>query len=439
MICNQIKEKKYMININKITLSGLRNLTKSIFELDDLIALISTNSYGKSNVLSAIKFGIDFINISEKGKDIMMKWAKGIPLNKKLALENYKVEFEITTDIKEKEYIIQYGYEFKWYRNDGTGQKIVGEQLKIKKSEDKRFSVYVNRNENVALYKTSDTGRCSTKININDNELVINKLKAFDNLFYIEIINRLNSIKFYIERHLDASQLYDEDPVVIADAKELDLESTSSIPRMIYNLKKDHKNKYQLLIDSFMQLFPKITEFYVEELKVKYDRKIIENDDVPFRISNELYRIMVRDKDLNQPINFDNMSDGAKRIFLQLATIIIAEIQGYSFVAIEEPENSIHPALFQSYLRIISQFKGECKIIITSHSPYLLKYLNVEEIYVGVPNLNGVANFKHIKKSAGKQLEKISNQFNMSIGDYIFELLNGNEDDIEELKGILEE
>ena len=71
MICNQIKEKKYMININKITLSGFRNLTKSIFELDDLIALISTNSYGKSNVLSAIKFGIDFINISEKGKDII--------------------------------------------------------------------------------------------------------------------------------------------------------------------------------------------------------------------------------------------------------------------------------------------------------------------------------------------------------------------------------
>ena len=147
---------------------------------------------------------------------------------------------------------------------------------------------------------------------------------------------------------------------------------------------------------------------------------------------------MVFDKNLNQPINFDSMSDGAKRIFLQLATIIIAEIQGYAFVAIEEPENSIHPMLFQSYLRIISEFKGDCKIIITSHSPYLLRYLSTVNIYVGVPNKNGIAKFSHIKKSCEKQLEKISNQFNTTVGDYVFELLNGNEEDVEELKELLE-
>ena len=161
-------------------------------------------------------------------------------------------------------------------------------------------------------------------------------------------------------------------------------------------------------------------------------------EDIPFKISNELYRIMVFDKNLNQPINFDSMSDGAKRIFLQLATIIIAEIQGYAFVAIEEPENSIHPMLFQSYLRIISQFKGDCKIIITSHSPYLLRYLKTDNIYVGIPSNNGVASFSHIKKSCEKQLEKISNQFDTSIGDYIFELLNGTDEDIEDLKEVLE-
>lgn len=437
MIDNLIKEKEYMMKINNIVLSGFRNLKKSIFELDDLIALISTNNYGKSNALSGIKFGIDFISINEKGKDVMMKWMKGIPLNKELALENYQIEFEIVTDIEEETYIIQYGYEFKWFRNDGTGQKIIGEYLKLKKEEDKRFSLYINRDENGAFYKSSDTGRCSTKININTNELVINKLRAFDNLFYIEIINRLNSIKFHIERHLDASQSYEEDPFIRVDTEELDLENTGNIPRMIYNLKKEHTNKYQLLIDSFMQLFPEIKDVHVEELEFKYNKKVFP-EDIPFRISNELYRIMVFDKNLNQPINFDSMSDGAKRIFLQLATIIIAEIQGYAFVAIEEPENSIHPMLFQSYLRIISQFKGDCKIIITSHSPYLLRYLNTDNIYVGIPSNNGIASFSHIKKSSKRQLEKISNQFNTSIGDYIFELLNGTEEDIEDLKELLE-
>lgn len=426
-----------MMKINKIMLSGFRNLNKSIFKLDDLIALISTNNYGKSNVLSGIEFGIDFININEKGKDIMMKWKKGIPLNKELALENYQIEFEILTDIEDETYIIQYGYQFKWFRNDGNGQKIIKEYLKFKKETDKRYTLYINRDENGAVYKSSDTGRCSTKININTNELVINKLRAFDDLFYIEIINRLNSIKFHIERHLDASQSYEEDPFVRVDTEELDLENIRNIPRMIYNLKKEYTNKYLLLINSFMQLFPEIKDVQVEELEFKYNKKAFP-EDIPFKISNELYRIMVFDKNLNQPINFDSMSDGAKRIFLQLATIIIAEIQGYAFVAIEEPENSIHPMLFQSYLRIISQFKGDCKIIITSHSPYLLRYLKTENIYVGIPSNNGVASFSHIKKSCEKQLEKISNQFDTPIGDYIFELLNGTDEDIEDLKELLE-
>ena len=426
-----------MMIINKIILSGFRNLSKSIFKMNDLIALISTNNYGKSNVLSGIEFGIDFINSNEKGKDVMMKYKKGIPLNKELSSENYQIEFEIITNIESELYVIQYGYQFKWFRNDGTGQKIIGEYLKFKKETDKRFSLYINRDENGAFYKSSDTGRCNTKININTNELVINKLKAFDNLFYIEIINRLNSIKFYIERHLDASESYKEDPFIIADKAELDLANISNIPRIIYNLKKEYTDKYQLLVNSFMQLFPEIKDIQVEELEFKYNKKVFP-EDIPFKLSNELYRIMVFDKNLNQPINFDCMSDGAKRIFLQLATIIIAEIQGYAFVAIEEPENSIHPMLFQSYLRIISQFKGECKIIITSHSPYLLRYINVDDIYIGIPSKNGIAKFSHIKKSSEKQLEKISNQFDTSIGDYIFELLNGTEDDVKELKNLLE-
>ena len=436
MFNNIIKEKGYIMKINKISLKGFRNVDMTILDLDELVALVSTNNYGKSNVLAGIKFGIDFINASEKGKEIMMKWIKGIPLNKQLDSENYQLEIELATEIKEKTYIIQYGFEFKWYRNDGTGQKIIGEYLKLKKEEDKRFTLYINRNEKESLFKSSETGRCNTKININQNELIINKLKAFDNLFYIDIINRLNSIKFYVERHLDASTSYEADPVIRVDVDEFDLNNTN-FPRMIYVLKNEYNDKYELLINSFMQLFPTITQIQIKKLAIKYDKKIIP-DNIPFRISDELYRIMVFDKNLNQPINFDSMSDGAKRIFLQLATIIIAEIQGYSVIAIEEPENSIQPILFQSYLRIISQFKGECKIIITSHSPYLLRYLRSDRIYVGIPNNEGKAKFSHIKKSNVKQLNKFSDQFNISIGDYIFELMNGSEEDIKQLKDFLE-
>lgn len=423
--------------INKIKLKGFRNIDTSIFELKDLIALISTNNYGKSNVLEGIRFGINFIKYNDLGKDYMMKWTRGIPLNRKQELENYKIEFEMETNIDKKEYIIQYGYEFKWFRNDGTGQKIVGEYLKFKEKEDKRFSIYIDRNENEAFYKSSNTGRCNTKIKINSNELVINKLKMFDELFYKGIINEINSIKFYIERHLDASSSYKWNYIVLDENQELDLSNIEDLPKIIYMLKENYNDKYQLLESTFRQLFPEIRKIEIEKLEFKYDKKEF-SEDIPFKISNELYKIMVFDKNLNQPINFESMSDGSKRIFLQLATIIIAQIQGYSFVAIEEPENSIHPMLFQSYLRVISQFRGDCKIIITSHSPFLLRYLKNDNIYVGIPNDDGIAKFAHIKKTCNKQLEKISNKFDISPADYIMELLNGTKEDKDDLIKILE-
>ena len=423
------------MEINKIILSGFRNVDRTVLDLKDIIALVSTNNYGKSNVLTGIRLGIDFINFPRVAKEFFMRWPRVIPLNKRLDLENFKFEIETTTEIENTTFIIQYGYEFKWYRNDGTGQKIVGEYLKFKKKEDKKFTLYIDRNEKDAFYKSSDTGRCTTRININKNELIVNKLEAFDNLYYIDIINRLNCIKFHIERHLDASKTYEFEPNSRKYSNELDLESITYMPKVIYNLKKEHEAKYKLLINSFIQLFPEIRDIEVIDMDIQKRKKM---EELPFELSNKIYTIMVYDKNLNQPINFENMSDGAKRIFLQLATIILAEIQGYSFVAIEEPENSIHPSLFQSYLRIISQFKGDCKIIITSHSPYLLKYLKSENIYIGVPNNYGIAKFSHIKKSSEKQLEKISRQYDISIGDYIFELLNGNQEDMDELKELLE-
>lgn len=426
------------MDINQIVVSGFRNVKKCALKFDELISLVSTNNYGKSNGLSAINFGIEFLNETENGKKRMMEWGKGIPLNRELASNNYKFELELSTEIKQDIYNIKYGYEFKWYRNDGTGSKIVKEYLKFRKNEDKKYSTYIERDENKSYYKSSDSGRCSSKININSTELILNKLKAFDDLYYIELINELNELKIHIERHLDASDSYHIDPFVRKDIDVFDLDNSNNIPRLIYYLKEQREDKYNLLVNSFKLLFPEITQVQVKELKFSYSKKEFP-EEIPFRVANAIYRIMVVDKNLNQPINFDCMSDGAKRIFLQLATIIISEMQGYSIIAIEEPENSIHPSLFQSYLRIIEQFRGKCKIIITSHSPYLLKYLKSSNIYIGVPNDSGIAMFSTIKKSKIKLLEEIAKKYGISIGDYIFELLNGTDDDKLELRELLEE
>lgn len=72
-------------------------------------------------------------------------------------------------------------------------------------------------------------------------------------------------------------------------------------------------------------------------------------------------------ENLNQPLNFESLSDGAKRVFLMLTYTILARINGYHLIAFEEPENSIHSSLLQSYLSVLSQLAGDCRIIVASH------------------------------------------------------------------------
>ena len=106
---------------------------------------------------------------------------------------------------------------------------------------------------------------------------------------------------------------------------------------------------------------------------------------------------------------------------------IIADIKNLSMIAIEEPENSIHPSLFQSYLDVLMQLVNNCKIIITSHSPYIIQYLNPNCIYIGMSNNTGETNFRKIATSKINRLMKDVSAYSNSLGDYIFDLISSND------------
>ena len=109
-----------------------------------------------------------------------------------------------------------------------------------------------------------------------------------------------------------------------------------------------------------------------------------------------------------------------------LTRIIVANIENVALIAIEEPENSVHPSLLQDYLQILNSFLENCKIIITSHSPYIVNYLNPLDICIGMSHANGIAEFYSIKKKAIKKLENDANSVDQSLGDYIFTLLSND-------------
>mgnify|MGYP000106163990 FL=1 len=419
------------MKIQAVLIDGFKNLSNVKISFDNITALVALNNFGKSNVLSGIDFGLDFIKASIEDKKDMMSNSNLIPINCSMVGRNYRYEMEVSTDINNEEYIIQYGYEFEWKDSEDKEPQIVSEFLKVKLDEKgQKFTQLINRTADLALYKSSETGRCSSKIRVENAELVANKLRAYDELYYAQIITKLNGMKIYMENNLDAKSFYQPDPI-IRKGFENEMINADNLPRVIYNLKKQNPDKFELLKDVYSQLFPDIEDVIVKQFKINgltNNEELPEN--LPFVFSNNYHVLFVKEKNLVNPVNFSMMSDGAKRVFMILTKIIVSSVSNISLIAIEEPENSVHPGLFQSYIQIISQLLDDCKVIITSHSPYIISYLDPSWIHVGVNKTAGVAEFFTFKKLGKKQLENDAAGFNMSMGDYLFSMLADNESNI---------
>ena len=427
-----IKEECVAMKIQAVLIDGFKNLSNVRISFDNITALVALNNFGKSNVLSGIDFGLAFIKSSIEDKKKMMANSSLIPINCSMIGRNYRYEMEVSTDINHHEYIVQDGVDFEWKDNEEKEPGIVSEFLKVKLNEKgQKFTQLINRTNETVLYKRSETGRCSSKIKVEKAELVANKLRAYDELYYAEIITKLNGMKIYMENNLDAKSFYQPDPI-IRKGFENEMINADNLPWIIYNLKNRNPDKFELLKDVFFQLFPDIEDVIVKKFKINAAENDQFPDDAPFIFTNSIYVLFVKDKNLINPVNFSIMSDGAKRVFMILTKIIVSSVSNVSLIAIEEPENSVHPGLFQAYIQIISQLLDNCKVIITSHSPYIISYLNPSWIHVGVNRKPGVAEFFAFRKSGQKQLENDAEEFKMSIGDYLFSLLADVENNLDD-------
>lgn len=171
------------MKIQAVLIDGFKNLSDVKITFDNITALVALNNFGKSNVLSGIDFGLSFIKASIDDKMEMMANSNLIPLNQRLQGRNYKFEVEVLTEFVGQEYRVQYGYEFSWQCDEDDEPEIVHEYLKFKLDEKgQKYTQLINRTREAVLYKSSETGRCSSKIKVETSELVVNKLRAYDEL-----------------------------------------------------------------------------------------------------------------------------------------------------------------------------------------------------------------------------------------------------------------
>lgn len=422
------------MELTSVTISGYRNIEHTTIELEKIMGVLSLNNYGKSNLLSAIVFGLSFMQQHPKIKQNMMNDVRCIPFLKHERNRVFAFEMKCKTHLFGRDFDIIYSYSFVWKTFDNLNNCILSECLKIKDDNSQAFSTYIKRERDNAKYVSSSTGRCSNVISIAGNDLVLNKLAAFDDLFYSVLIKQLLNINVYIDRHFDSLPSYGITFMSQQELIDLTLDPNSNIPKTLYGIKKNHPEKFQLLKNVFCSLFPSIIDIDSQELNINPQLVVKSNENIQ-SVYDRMYSLFVVDRHLNGDINFLAMSDGARRVLLLLTFIILAQINDYNLICIEEPENSIHPGLLRKFLYAISELAENTKILFSSHSPYLINYMKPENVYIGVPNDVGVADFKRLKTgvNAKKRLMKEIESSNMQLGDYLFDLMSGTEDDLEEL------
>lgn len=103
-----------------------------------------------------------------------------------------------------------------------------------------------------------------------------------------------------------------------------------------------------------------------------------------------------------------------------------------NWIVIENPEQFLHPGLFQPFLGIVDQLRGDCSVILTSRSPDLVSRIPPEWIAAGVSREPGIAEFHTLKEAGSRRPEEDAARCGQTTGACLFSLMteedgNGND------------
>ena len=86
------------------------------------------------------------------------------------------------------------------------------------------------------------------------------------------------------------------------------------------------------------------------------------------------------------------ISDGTIEI---VSTIYALFFEKKDLIVLEEPERNIHPKLISSIMHLIKEASREKQIIITTHSPEIVRHVDIENLYVIDRDENGYSKLMH--------------------------------------------
>lgn len=401
------------MKVSGFVIEGISNISTLKLDVGSLNALIAPNGYGKSNVLRAIGFGMAFISAAEQGKVRMMR-SRYVPINKNMYRKNFRFEIfgSIMQDNQELEF--HYGYTFEWATENKDGS-ITSEWLKVKRTADQRMRQMLNRpSSEECVILPSPTGRCTKAFDVSSSQLALSAIAMRSDMYLNSIASQIGNTEIPNLETLDNPESY----FSVDGEGGIRMLGGETLSGYLYKLKFCDEDNYNILIDGLLQLMPGIEEFSPEVITLADGQ-------------SKIYDIRVKEKFNAQPTSIRQLSSGSKRIIFLFTLCIAAQKQNIPMIMLEEPENSVHPHLMENLLFVMQNYASDTKILITSHSPYLMRYLQPQQMYFGLPKADGIAHFAQVNPSKMKYLYRYAGDMELTFGEFMFDFMLDIENDAE--------
>lgn len=400
--------------IDSLIIEGFSNIEHIRLDIGEINALIAPNGYGKSNVLSAISFGLTLLKAADETKRQMLS-SRYLPINVSIRDRNFHFEIHGHIERMGRIEMVQYGYECKWAEGAIPGY-VLSEWFKIKGSEEQRFRQLINRRNGYdCLIVPSATGRCNKPFAVTPRQIALPMI-ASGNLFLSDLAKQICDIGIPNLESLDNPETY----FSVEGGKGISLLGGMTLSEYIYRMKETDADSFSILSDGIKQLISGMVSFEPDEITLSDGR-------------SKVYDIRVQEEFNALPTSIRLLSSGSKRMIFLFTLCMAAQKQNIPMIMVEEPENSVHPKLMENLLLTLQAYASSTKILMTSHSPYLMRYMQPEQMYFGLPKHDGLAHFAKVNPSKQKYLYKYAGDMELTFGEFMFDFMLDMENDSEKL------
>ena len=403
------------MKIDGFKVDGIANIEHAHLKVEDLCVLIAPNGYGKSNVLRAIEFGMRFLTADDAERRQMLggRW---MPINTATYGRDFSFEMTGRIDVDGEERQFVYSYQLAWTREDREGC-VAQEGLKMKRPADQRFRQLVSRAETGhCLIVPSAAGRCNKPFDVPANQLALSVIARSAAMFLHGISSRICDIQVPNLETLDNPESY----FTVGGGKGIRILGGMTLSEYLYRLKTDDEGNYGILVDGLTQLIPNMEEFSPEVVSLPGGQRI--------------YDVKIKEKFCARATTISQLSSGSKRMIFLFTLCIAAKRENVPMIMLEEPENSVHPRMIENLLLTMQNYAEDTKILMTSHSPYLMRYLRPRQMYFGLPENDGLAHFAQVDPSKLKHLYRFASDMELTFGEYMFDFMLDVENDSEKLE-----